>query len=153
MMPLAACSMKGQEGDASFPHGTDTAGFRPDSGGGPGWEAPLLTRDHWVRLQRAYLRAIRSYYAPRTLETMNRGLRAVHAASLGLRREGKASTMDPRRLKEADVAAFMGWMRSRRTKNGGVLVHGTQCNYVEYLNGFLRFEDNTVIDRMRVLLH
>jgi len=84
---------------------------------------------------------------------MNRGLRAVHAAFLGLRRQGKVSTTDPRRLKEADVAAFMEWMRSRRTRNGGGLVHGTQCNYVEYLNGFLRFEDNTVIDRMRKLHH
>jgi integrase len=112
---------------------------------------PSLTHDTWIRYQRAYLRAIKSYYAPRTLETMNRGLRAVHAAFLELRRQGKVATTDPRRLKKGDIAAFMEWMKFRRTRNGVMLAHGTQSNYIDYLNGFLRFVDNGVIDHMRKL--
>jgi len=112
-----------------------------------------LKEDHWGNRQRAYLRAIRGYYAPRTLETMNRGLRAVHAAFLVMMRQGEVSTTDPRRLKEDDIVAFLEWMRSRRTRNGDRLGHGTQCNYIDYLSGFLRFEDNAVIDHMRKLHH
>jgi len=82
---------------------------------------------------------------------MERGLRTIHGAFLELRSKRRVSTIDPRRLTKDDIAAFMEWMRSRRTRNGGRLAHGTQCNYVNYLNGFLRFEDNAVIDHMQKL--
>jgi len=82
---------------------------------------------------------------------MDRGLRALHATFAELRRQGKVRTTDPRRLKKDDIAAFLEWMKSRRTRNADRLAHGTQSNYIDYLNGFLRFEDNTVIDQMRRL--
>jgi integrase len=42
-------------------------------------------------------------------------------------------------------------MRNRRTRNGISLAHVTQANYLDYLNGFLRFVNNGVIDQMRKL--
>ena len=92
---------------------------------------------------------MRSYYSPRTLEVMERGFRSIHGAFLELRRAGKVGTTNPRRLTEADIAAFLEWMRRRKTRLGTGLACGTQTNYIEYLNGFLRFENNGVIDQMR----
>jgi len=92
---------------------------------------------------------MRSYYSPRTLDVMERGFRSIHGAFLELRRAGKVGTTNPRRLTEADIAAFLEWMRRRKTRLGTGLACGTQTNYIEYLNGFLRFENNGVIDQMR----
>jgi integrase len=107
--------------------------------------------DSWIPRQRAYLKAIRSYYAPKTLVTMERGFKTIHKAFLELRKEGKVSTTDPKKLTRDDIAAFMEWMRNRRTRHSISLAHGTQANYLDYLNGFLRFENNGVIDQMRKL--
>jgi integrase len=82
---------------------------------------------------------------------MERGFRTVHSALLELRKEGKVGTTNPRRLTKNDIAAFLEWMRTRRTRQGLSLAHGTQVNYLNYLNGFLRFENNGVIDQMRKL--
>jgi len=108
-------------------------------------------RDPWVPCQRAYLEAIRSYYASKTLQTMERGFRTIHRAFLELGKEGKVSTTDPRRMTKDDIAAFIEWMRMRKTRHGISLAHSTQSNYMNYLNGFLRFENNGVIDQMRKL--
>jgi len=108
-------------------------------------------QDPWIRCQRAYLDAISSYYSPRTIKTMDRGLRSVHAGLVELRRTGKVATTDPRRLKRDDIAAFLEWMRVRKTRRGLPMAHGTQTNYLDYLNGFLRFENNGIIDQMRKL--
>jgi hypothetical protein len=43
----------------------------------------------------------------------------------------------------------MEWMRTRKTRYGIGLAHSTQCNCVNHLNGFLRFENNEVIDQMK----
>jgi len=107
--------------------------------------------DSWVRCQQIYLEAIRSYYSAKTLQTMERGFRTIHEAFLELRREGKVSTTNPGKLAADDIAAFMVWMRKRKTRNGLSLAHATQANYMDYLNGFLRFEKNGVIDQMRKL--
>lgn len=107
--------------------------------------------DSWTPRQRAYLKAIRSYYAPKTLQTMERGFRTIHRAFLELKDKGKVSTTNPRKLTKDDIAAFLDWMRTRRTRQGISLAHGTQANYLDYLNGFLRFENNGVIDQMRKL--
>jgi integrase len=82
---------------------------------------------------------------------MERGFRTIHSALLELRKEGKVSTTNPRRLTKNDIAAFLEWMRTRRTRQGLSLAHATQANYLNYLNGFLRFENNGVIDQMRKL--
>jgi len=110
-----------------------------------------MGRDPWIRLQQTYLGAMRSYYSPRTLEVMERGFRSIRGAFLELRREGKVGTTDPRKLTEADIAAFLEWMRGRKTRLGTGLAYGTQVNYIDYLNGFLRFENNGIIDQMRKL--
>jgi integrase len=82
---------------------------------------------------------------------MGRGFRTIHNALLELSKEGKVSTTNPRRLTKSDIAAFLEWMRTRRTRQGISLAHATQANYLNYLNGFLRFENNGVIDQMRKL--
>lgn len=110
-----------------------------------------MGRDSWVLCQRAYLEAIKSYYATKTLQTMERGFRTIHGAILELRKQGKVSTTNPRKLTKDDIAAFMEWMRTRKTRHGMSLAHATQANYMDYLNGFLRFENNGVIDQMRKL--
>ncbi len=110
-----------------------------------------MSRDPWIPRQRAYFEAIKVYYAPRTIHTMDRGFRTIHAAFLELEREGKIRTTNPQRLTRDDIAAFVEWMRSRRTRTGSCLAHSTQANYMDYLNGFLRFESNGVIDQMRKL--
>jgi integrase len=107
-----------------------------------------MGRDPWVPCQRAYIEGIKSYYAAKTLQTMERGFRTIHGAFLELRKEGKVSTTSPRRMTKDDIAAFMEWMRTRKTRHGISLAHSTQCNYMNYLNGFLRFENNGVIDQM-----
>ena len=66
--------------------------------------------------QRAYLEAIRSYYAPKTVQTMERGFRTIRGAFLELRKEGKVGTTNPRKLNKDDIAAFMEWMRRRKTR-------------------------------------
>ena len=110
-----------------------------------------MGRDPWDPCQKAYIKGIKSYYATRTLQTMERGFRTIHKAFLELRKEGKVSTTNPKKLTRDDIAAFIEWMRNRRTRHGISLAHGTQANYMDYLNGFLRFEDNGVIDQMRKL--
>ncbi len=110
-----------------------------------------MGRDPWTLFQRAYLDAIRSYYAPKTLKTMERGFRTICRAFLELKKEGKVGTTNPRKITRDDIAAFMEWMRTRRTRYGTSLAHATQANYMDYLNGFLRFENNGVIDQMRKL--
>ncbi len=82
---------------------------------------------------------------------MERGFKTIHRAFIELREGDKVSTVDPRRLTNDDIAAFMEWMRTRRTRNGSSLAHATQANYIDYLNGFLRFVNNGVIDQMRKL--
>ena len=82
---------------------------------------------------------------------MERGFRTIHRAFIELRKEGKVSTTDPRKLTKDDIAVFMQWMRARKTRHGVSLAHATQANYMDYLNGFLRFENNGVIDQMRKL--
>ncbi len=111
----------------------------------------VVGRDPWVPCQRAYLEAIRSYYAPKTLQTMERGFRTLHRAFLELRKDGKVSTTNPQMLTKDDIAAFMEWMRTRKTRHGISLTHATQANYMDYLNGLMRFENNGVIDQMRKL--
>jgi integrase len=82
---------------------------------------------------------------------MERGFRTIHRAFLELRKEGKVSTTNPGRLTKDDIAAFMEWMRTRKTRHCISLTHGTQANYMDYLNGLLRFRNNGVIDQMRKL--
>ena len=114
-------------------------------------EGLILGGDSWVSCQQAYLEAIKSFYAKKTLRTMERGLRTIRSAFLELRKEGKVSTTNPGKLTKDDIAAFLEWMKTRRTRQGISLAHGTQANYLDYLNGFLRFENNGVIDQMRKL--
>lgn len=82
---------------------------------------------------------------------MERGFRTIHKAFLELKKEGRASTTNPRKVTRDDIAAFMEWMRTRKTRTGTSLAHATQANYMDYLNGFLRFENNGAIDKMRSL--
>ena len=82
---------------------------------------------------------------------MKRGFRTIHGAFLELKEKGKVSTTNPRKLTKDDIAAFLEWMRTRKTRHGISLAHGTQANYLNYLNGFLQFENNGVIDQMRKL--
>ncbi len=82
---------------------------------------------------------------------MERGFRTIHGAFLELQNQGKVRTSNPQKLTKDDIAAFMEWMRTRRTRTGLSLAHSTQANYMDYLNGFLRFESNGVIDQMRKL--
>ena len=110
-----------------------------------------LGRDPWVPCQQAYLEAIESYYATRTLQTMERGFRTIHRAFLELKKDGRVSTTNPRKLTRDDIAAFMEWMRMRKTRYGIGLAHATQANYMDYINGFLRFQNNGVINQMRSL--
>ncbi len=110
-----------------------------------------MARDRWSYHEREYLDAIRAYYAARTLQTMERGHRTIHKAFIELRREGKVSSLNPRKLTKDDIAAFMEWMRTKKTRTGSSLAHATQANYMDYLNGFLRFVNNGVIDQMKKL--
>jgi len=110
-----------------------------------------LGRDPWVLLEQSYLCSIRGYYSERTLQTMERGFRTIHRAFVELKKEGKVPSADPRKFTKDDISAFMEWMRSRKTRRGMSLGHATQANYLDYLNGFLRFENNGVIDQMRKL--
>jgi integrase len=87
----------------------------------------------------------------KTLQTMERGLRTIHIAFMELKKEEKVSTTNPRRLTRDDITAFMDWMKTRKTRHGVGLAHATQANYMDYLNGFLRFGNNGVIDQMRKL--
>lgn len=98
-----------------------------------------------------YADAIKGYYAPKTLKTMDRGFRTIHRAFVELKKDGRVSTTSPRKLTMNDIAAFLEWMRNRKTRNGASLTHATQANYLDYLNGLLRFENNSVIDQMRKL--
>jgi len=110
-----------------------------------------LSRDAWIPRQQAYFEAIKVYYAPRTLHSMERGFRTIHSAFIELKKAGKVRTTNPQTLTKDDIAAFMEWMRTRKTRSGLSLAHSTQANYMDYLNGFLRFESNGVIDQMRKL--
>jgi integrase len=82
---------------------------------------------------------------------MERGFRTIHRALAELKRQGKVSTTNPRKLTRDDIAAFMEWMGTRRTRNGSILAHATQANYIDYLSGLLQFANNGVIDKMKSL--
>ncbi len=110
-----------------------------------------MGRDPWVTCEKAYLKAIASYYAPKTLQTMERGFRTIHSAFVELKKTRKVGTTNPANLTKDDIAAFMEWMRTRKTRNGTALAHATQANYLDYLKGLLRFANNGVIDQMRRL--
>lgn len=108
-----------------------------------------MGRYPWIPCENAYLAAIKSYYATKTFQTMERGFRTIHRAFLELRDDGKVTTTNPRLMAKEDVAAFMEWMRTRKTKRGISLAHATQANYMDYLCGLLRFGNNAVIDHMK----
>ncbi len=110
-----------------------------------------LTGDPWVRLQQSYLDTIRSYYAAKTIQTMERGFRTIHLAFVELKMDGIASTTNPAKITREDISAFLEWMKARKTRTGSGLGHATQANYMDYLNGLLRFANNGVIDQMRKL--
>ena len=82
---------------------------------------------------------------------MERAFRTIHRAFLELKKAGKVRTTNPQKLTKDDIAAFIEWMRTRKTRTGLGLAHATQANYMDYLNGFLRFESNGVIDQIRKL--
>jgi integrase len=115
------------------------------------WRPISMGHYPWVPCQKAYLAAIKSYYGTKTLQTMERGLRTIYRAFRELHEAGKVTTTNPRKMTKEDIAAFMEWMGARKTRKGTSLAHSTQANYMVYLSGLLRFENNAVIDQMREL--
>lgn len=89
------------------------------------WRSGVLNGDPCQRCQQRYAGAIKDYYAPKTLKTMDRGFRTIHRAFVELKKDGRVSTTIPRKLTMNDIAAFTEWMRRRKTRNGTSLAHAT----------------------------
>ena len=102
----------------------------------------------WVCL---FLEAIKPYYAASTHRIISSGLKVIGRAFNELRRAGRVSTTNPKKMNQADIEAFLQWMKERRTRNGVGLKQATQANYLEYLAALLLYVENPVMERMRAL--
>ncbi len=100
---------------------------------------------------RVFLVAIKPYYAASTHRTITRALRIIGRAFDELRSAGKVSTTNPRKMTQADIEAYLQWMKDRETRNGVGLRPATQANYLAYLAELLLMFENPVMDRMRAL--
>ncbi|MEW5747543.1 MAG: site-specific integrase [Candidatus Thermoplasmatota archaeon] len=99
----------------------------------------------------AFLEAVRPYYAASTHRTITRGLKVIGDAFKALRKKGKVSTINPRKMTQADIEAFLQWMKDRKTKTGIGLRPATQANYLAFLAEMLLICENPVMNRMRAL--
>lgn len=98
-----------------------------------------------------FLEGIEPYYGETTLRTMTRGLRVVHQAFQELRREGKVSTTNPKKLAKEDIEALLEWMKTRETRNGTGLNPTTRANYLLYLENLMKWVGNPLIGQMKAL--
>lgn len=112
-----------------------------------------MGRYPWLPVMKDFLEGVRPYYGETTHRTMTRALKIVHEAFLELKTEGRASTTNPRKLTQKDVEEFLGWMKTRRTRNGTGLNPTTMSNYVRALEELLRWAGNPVIAQMRAMHH
>ncbi|MCX6657449.1 MAG: hypothetical protein NTY62_02000 [Euryarchaeota archaeon] len=92
-----------------------------------------------ILAQKAYLETVKPYFGGKTLETMTRGLRAIHNAFQELKQDRLESTASTDRISQNDVEAFTESMKRKKTKHGIGLDQATQANYLECLVGILRF--------------
>ncbi len=110
-----------------------------------------MGRYPWLSDMTAFLEGVDPYYGEATLRTMTRGLKVIHDAFLELRRDGKVSTTNPKKLTKRDVEMFLEWMKTRGTRNGTGLNPTTRANYMLYLENLLKWVGNPVITQMRAL--
>ncbi|MBU1158589.1 MAG: site-specific integrase [Candidatus Thermoplasmatota archaeon] len=112
-----------------------------------------MGRYPWKSCTIAYLDAVKPYYGEKTLKTIERGLKIIGLAFDELHECGRASTANPKKMAMKDVEAFLEWMKNRKTIRGIGLRPATQANYIGYLTNLLRWVENPVIDRMKMLNH
>lgn len=112
-----------------------------------------MGRYPWIPCAHAFLEAIKPYYAASTHRTIKRGLRLIGRAFEELKSKGKVSTSNPRKVTQADIEAFLEWMKERKTRNGVGLRSATQANYMGYLAELLIMCENPVMDQMRARHH
>ena len=98
-----------------------------------------------------FLEAIKPYYAASTHRIISSGLKTIGKAFDELRSAGKVSTTNPKKMTQADIEAFLQWMKERKTKNGVGLKSATQANYLAYFAELLLFVENPVMEKMRAL--
>ncbi len=112
-----------------------------------------MGRYPFIPCAHAFLEAIRPYYAASTHRIITRAMRLIGRAFSELRSAGKVSTTNPRKMTQADIEAFLQWMKERKTSNGIGLKPATQANYLAYLAELLLHVENPVMERMRALHH
>ena len=110
-----------------------------------------MGRYPWIPAVTDFLEGVRPYYGEATMRTMTRGLKVIHSALQELRREGKVSTTNPKKLTKADVEMFLEWMKTRETRNGTGLNPTTRANYMLYLENLLKWVGNPTISQMKAL--
>lgn len=96
-----------------------------------------MGRYPWTICTRAYLKDVEVYFDETTMKTMRRGLKIIGVALTELKKTGRATTTNPRRLVKQDIEAFLDWMKKREVKVKEMkrigLRQATQANYMGYL--------------------
>lgn len=110
-----------------------------------------MGRYPFIPCAQAFLEAIKPYYAASTHRIITRAMRSIGRAFSELRGAGKVSTTNPRKMTQADIEAYLQWMKERKTRNGIGLKPATQANYLAYLAELLLQVENPVMVRMRAL--
>ncbi len=80
--------------------------------------------------------------APTTRADRHRALRRIGQVFEALKAEGKVSTMNPEKMRETDVSAFLAWIADN-------LDSSTAAKYVRFLGEVLAFAGNGVMSVMR----
>ena len=112
-----------------------------------------MPRDPFLTAARRYLADLEPYRAPLTLDQSKRDLRVIDRDLWRLRREGKVANVRPDKLQEEDVSALVLCWRTRLTRYGKPMDPTSQAHLFRALKGFLEWNGNGVIARMKMRGH
>ena len=120
----------------------DRAGVRRNTRGQFVWNARSMGRNPFLTLVEAYLREVRKPN-PGTYKERERKLRMLSRVYADLRLHDPSLRADSRHFGERDVFALVDWMRASRCSIS------YQAKLVQHLALLLRFQGNSIVDRMR----
>jgi integrase/recombinase XerD len=103
-----------------------------------------MGRYPFLTLATKYLDAVGGMYSEATKKELDRRLRRMVKDFQSLNDQGLIETMDPRRLREKEIIAYLGLLRARGLKESGMF------HNVSTLRQLLLFCGNPVLDPMKL---
>ena len=110
--------------------------------------ARSLGRYPFLAEVKVYLRDVRHAYAESTFVEIERKLPYIHEVLLLLKSRNLVGTMNPNKIGQLEIGAFVDWMNAKDGLRTRPLGPGYQKKLLQHLGNFLAYNDNNIIDRM-----